>query len=84
MKLLATPSRKYIRKTDEIEVVEQKERFGYSKIGNDPRWYAPEIVLRDINLENKNVKSTNQMSSDFFGTIAVSAFLFSLLKIPAE
>jgi serine/threonine protein kinase len=85
---LATPSRKYIRKTDEIEVVEHKERFGYSKIGNDPRWYAPEIVLRNINIENKKVKSTNQMSSDSFGTIAVSASLSSLssvsVTIPTE
>ena len=70
---LAVPDRKYICKNDEIEIIDQhKEKFTFSKIGNDPRWYAPELVLRDIKLAKQKVKSNQFLPSRSFGTIAVS------------
>lgn len=55
--LISPFSQKYkCNKENEIEIIEgSKYCYKYSGIGNDPRWYAPEIVLRDI-LQSKDKK----------------------------
>jgi hypothetical protein len=73
---LSTPHKKYVHltKTNEIEIVKtrtNKEKFRHSKVGNDPRWYAPEIVLKDISIAKSQNKSVSNLSSHCFGTIAV-------------
>lgn len=69
--LLSTPAKKYAVKNDEVEITTTHTGgIRYSKIGNDPRWQAPEIVLRDINL--LKTKETSSISPRSLATIAVS------------
>ncbi len=73
-------TKRYVcNKMNEIEILpEKKAMYQYNRTGDDIRWYAPEIVLKDV-IQLKNGKNGQFVST---GTIAVrNSILFSVITL---